>query len=266
MNYPENIAGAFPISTGVIFQCEPSAYADETLKRAQRQVPLAIVHGKTDPLVGFAAGQASADLFGEAGWPAFHFFVSENGAHMFARLPVNDAIRWLEAQSSDEPARLVEWAEARLKQGEFRDTIAALRRARDLRPGDALQSRMKTLAHDIDTRAGPEAKRFLEKIRAGEPGWIDAFLDFRDQFEFADASREVMDAFQALRAQHEEPAKKAFGEARAAFQQGRAADAYAKYQEIVDKDYASSFYRSVKRTLSERKVSALPTINKRSRT
>ena len=32
MNSPEAIAGAFPISAGVIFQCEPSAYADAKLK------------------------------------------------------------------------------------------------------------------------------------------------------------------------------------------------------------------------------------------
>src|SRR6202011_6195528 len=31
MNFPEMVAGAFPISAGVIFQCEPSAYGDEKL-------------------------------------------------------------------------------------------------------------------------------------------------------------------------------------------------------------------------------------------
>ena len=34
MNFPESMAGAFPISCGVIFQCEPDAYADEPLRRA----------------------------------------------------------------------------------------------------------------------------------------------------------------------------------------------------------------------------------------
>src|SRR5579864_4504906 len=70
MNYPESIAGAFPISCGVIFQCEPSAYADEALKQMQRRVPLAIIHGKTDPVVDFGSGLYSAELFGEASWPA----------------------------------------------------------------------------------------------------------------------------------------------------------------------------------------------------
>ena len=56
MNFPESMAGAFPISCGVIFQCEPDAYADETLRKGQRAVPLAIVHGKNDPVVAFAHG------------------------------------------------------------------------------------------------------------------------------------------------------------------------------------------------------------------
>ncbi len=33
MNFPESMAGAFPISCGVIFQCEPEAYNDGSLRR-----------------------------------------------------------------------------------------------------------------------------------------------------------------------------------------------------------------------------------------
>ena len=127
MNFPESIAGAFPISCFVIMQCEPDAYADEALRKAQRTVPLAIVHGKTDPVVGYAMGQYSATLFGEAGWPAFRFFAGDNGAHMFARLPVGPAIRWLEAQAARDPATLLDFAATRLKQQGYRDAIAALR-------------------------------------------------------------------------------------------------------------------------------------------
>src|SRR5258706_9699208 len=63
MNFPELIAGAFPISAGVIFQCEPSAYTDEKLRAAQRSVPLAVVHGKQDPGVNFSAGEYAATIF-----------------------------------------------------------------------------------------------------------------------------------------------------------------------------------------------------------
>ena len=130
MNSPESIAGAFPISAGVIFQCEPSAYADLKLKAAQRAVPLAIVHGKTDPMVGFDSGSYAAGLFLDAGWPAIRFFADDNGGHMFARLPVGPAIRWLETMSSNDPKTLLDFADRRLKESAHRDAIAAV-----LRPG-----------------------------------------------------------------------------------------------------------------------------------
>ena len=83
MNSPEAIAGAFPISAGVIFQCEPSAYADEKLKAAQRAVPLAVVHGKNDPMVSFDGGSYAHGLFVDAGWPAVRLFADDiAGAHV----------------------------------------------------------------------------------------------------------------------------------------------------------------------------------------
>jgi predicted esterase len=67
MNSPELLAGAFPISAGVIFQCEPDVFTDEALRKAERSVPLAIIHGKNDPVMGFGMGQYAATLYGEAG-------------------------------------------------------------------------------------------------------------------------------------------------------------------------------------------------------
>jgi predicted esterase len=254
MNYPESIAGAFPISCGLIFQCEPSAYDDAPLRKAQRAVPLAIVHGKTDPIVDFGMGWYAATLFGESGWPAFRFFADDSGQHMFARLPVGDAIQWLLALSSDDPARLLDFAEARLKQRAYRDAIAALDRAKSLGLKGDQAARHARLARQVDTPARAGAKDLLPKIKANRDNtWIDAFLDYRDQFEFAPGAREGMRAFEDLRAKHEPPAKEALNQARQSFQQGQRDAGYAKYQEIVDRDYASSLYRPVKRWLSERK-------------
>ncbi len=254
MNFPESMAGAFPISCSVIFQCEPDAYADAAVRQAQRKVPLAIIHGKTDPLVGFAAGQYAATVFGDAGWPAFRFFADDRGAHMFARLPVGPAIRWLEAQASDNPKALLDFAKKRLGEGGYRDAIAALRRARDLKLDDGQKRRADELARTIAAKAAPGAAKYLKLIRATKDGsWIDGFLAFRDDFEFADDARKVTAAFAELRARHEGPAKTAFNEARQLFQQGKRDEAYAKYQTIVDSYYASPLYRNAKRWLEERR-------------
>jgi predicted esterase len=258
MNFPEKVAGAFPISAGVIFQCEPTAYADDSLRASQRLVPLAIIHGKADPAVNFSMGEYAAVIFGEAGWPAFRFFSDDSGAgHMFARLPVGEAIGWLESHATDDPVRLVDFAEHRMKADDgYRDAVAALNRARTLSADsadDATKARLDHLAGEIDAKARAGAKDSLHKIATVEGNtWIDAFLAYRDDFEFAPAAREVMQAFDALRASHEGPAKKALGEARAAFNQGRREEGYKKYQEIVDKYYASSRYRNARQWLAER--------------
>jgi predicted esterase len=254
MNFPESMAGAFPISCGVIFQCEPDVYNDATLRTGQRAVPLAIIHGKNDPAVGFSMGQYAATLFGESDWPAFRFFADETGGHMFARLPVGPAIRWLESHASNDQATLINFAGNQLAQKNYRDATAALRRARTLRLNESEKRRVEELGRSIDALASAGAAKYLPLIReAKDSSWIDGFLTFRDDFEFAGAAHEVMAAFAELRARQLEPAKKAFGEARQLFQQGKQDEGYNKYREIVEKYYASPLYRSVNRWLAERK-------------
>jgi len=253
MNFPESMAGAFPMSCSVIFQCEPNAYADTAVRQAQRKAPLAIIHGKTDPMVGFAGGQYAATLFGDANWPAVRFFADDQGAHMFARLPVGPAIRWLEALASSDPAVLLEFAKKRLGEKGYRDAIAALRRARELKLDAGQKRRADELARTISAKAAPDAAKYLKLIKAGKDGsWIDGFLAYRDNFEFADDAQKVMAVFNELRARQEEPAKTAFGEARQLFNQGKQNDGYAKYQMIVESYYASPLYRNAKRWLAER--------------
>jgi predicted esterase len=255
MNSPELFAGAFPVSSGVIFQTEPGAYADEKLKAAQRAVPLAIVHSKQDNVVNFSMGEYAATLFGEAGWPALRFFNDQSGAgHRFALLPVGEAIRWLEAQSADDPTKLLAFAEQRFKAKGYRDAVAAVNRAAALKPTGAARERLDRLNRQIDAKAAPAARKFLPLVRESKDNaWIDDFLAFRDDFEFAPAAHDVMEAFNALRAKHQEPGRKALEEANVAFREGNRDAGYARYREIVEQHYASAVYRNAKRWLAEAK-------------
>jgi predicted esterase len=254
MNSPELIAGAFPISAGVIFQCEPSAYADKPLMAAQRKVPLAIVHGRTDPMVSFEGGSYAYGLFLDAGWPAVRLFADDTAGHMFARLPVGAAIHWLQAMASDDPVALLDFAEHRWKEGGRRDAIAAVRRLKGLRLDGAAKDRLDRLVASIDAVSGPKARSFLEQIRTAKDGsWIDDFLAFRDEFAYADAAAEAMAAFDALRDQQDASARNLMNESRGQFQQGRRDDGRAKLKEIVERYYASSVYRLAKKGLEEPK-------------
>ena len=255
MHFPEKIAGAFPISCQVMIQCEPDVFNDEALRAAQRLVPLAIVHGKNDPNIDFSgAGRYAADLFGENGWPGLRLFASETAGHKFMLLPVGEAIRWLETMASDDPKVLVDFAEKQAKAGKYRDAIAGAPKAKGLKQPGAVKQRADRLRASIDTKAKAKANEFLIKIRANRNGsWIDGFLAFRDEFEFADGARAAMAAFEALRKKQEPDAQRLFQEAIMLFRQGKQAEGYAKYQELVDKDYASTRYRNVKEQLKARK-------------
>lgn len=254
MNSPEAIAGAFPISAGLIFQCEPSAYSDAALQTAQRKVPLAVVHGKNDPLVPFANGSYAHGLFLDADWPALRLFADDHAAHMFGRLPVGPAIRWLEVMASDDPQVLLGFAEQRLKESGHRDAIAAIRHAKNLSLDPQSSTRLTQLNKDINILCTAKAASFLAAIQANKDNsWVDDFLEFRDTFEFADAASEAMTAFNALRAKHEPPAQKAINEARGLFQQGRRDEGFAKATEVIQKYYGSSSYRLAKKWVAEKK-------------
>jgi predicted esterase len=254
MNSPELIAGAFPSSAGVIFQCEPSAYEDPVVKAAQRAVPLAIVHGKTDPSVPFDGAAYAYGLFLDAGWPAVRFFADDSAGHMFARLPVDKAIRWLEALASDDPRVLLAFAERSLAEQHDRDACAAIRRVETRSLDSSTKLRLQALTEMINTRAAPAARQFLEAIRADKDNsWVDGFLTFRETFEYAPAAAEAIAAFNAVRARHNPPAQKLMGEARSAFQQGRRGEGFARLTEIVEKYYASSSYRLARKWLAEQR-------------
>ena len=236
-------------------QADPTVYDDAELKAAQRRVPLAIVHGKNDPVVSFGMSEYAAKKFGDASWPALRLFADENAAHMFARLPVEQAVRWLEALTTDDPKRLAEFAEASEKQGRWRDRDrgpAPRVRVEGRRP----RGREARGGRPADRRQGRARRRDLREADRGEQGGrVDRRVPqiTATSSSFADAAKPAMEAFAKLRAKHAEPARKLMDEARALFQQGKRDEGYAKYQEIADRYYAAPQYREVEDALAARK-------------
>ena len=252
MHFPELIAGAFPIAGGVIIQAEPDVFEDETLLKQQRETPLVIVHSRTDPNVNFSATTYARERFSEEGWGAFQVLDPEQGGHMFGLLPVGRAIRWLEAMSGDDAAKIHAFAERKIGEKAWGDAASALRRAITVEGGKG-SAKTRELLGKVDAAAKKEAERFLSLIRKNEDGtWVDDFLTFRDQFQHAPCAAEAMAAFAALRAEHTEPAQQAYKSAREAMQRGDQDGAYGRYQEIVDSYYASPRYRMIKRWIAER--------------
>lgn len=250
MHYPDLVDGVFPMSSGMVMQCEPDVFADEALKKQQRDVAIAVVHGDNDPTVAFAQGEGSFRSCLEQGFPTLRLFSNQAG-HMFMGLPWQEAVVWLEAMTSADAAMLGKLARESIENSQWRDAAAAILRLRELKP---VPAETAALAARIDEVAKADAARFLKSVQQpGSGEWIDDFLAFRDQHEFADCSRELMKEFAELRAGHDAPAKKLFGEARGLFQKGDRDAGWKKYEALVAECWASALYPRVKKWLAERK-------------
>ena len=258
MNFPELVDGAFPVSAGLIVQCEPGAYDDDELIAQQRATPLAIVHASNDDVVGFGSGRHAYEAFEDAGFPIVRLFSDDRAGHRFSLLPVDDAVRWLEIMSSADVETLAGFAEAKAAEGAYRDAMAAVLRAKALGGGgdggDGPPSqRLEATLEAINAAARAQTDRLAREIAASTDGsWVEEFLAFRGRFQFAPAAEPALEAYRVLREKHQSGAGRLYFKARGDFQQGRRDAGYAKYQRIVDEYYASSWYRMVKRGLEER--------------
>jgi len=249
MHYPEKFEGVFPMSCGLVMQAEPDVFKDDDkqdrseLRKAQRTTPLAIVHGTQDNVVQFSSGQYNFDRFAATGFPLMSFFAPAR-SHAYDFLPVVEVIEWLDAMSTKDPAVLQGYAEKRAGKGGWRDVAAACLRAR------ALKKPMTTVEAKLDRAAAAGIREYLPLIKANKDNkWIDGFLRWRDQFEFAPSAAEVMTAFSKLVERHDKPAEDLYIEARKAFNNRDQNAGYAKYEEIVEKLYCARRCRIIKRWL-----------------
>ncbi|MBI3819749.1 MAG: hypothetical protein HY286_13720 [Planctomycetes bacterium] len=254
MNYPELIAGAFPVSAGVIFQCEPSAYDNATVRAAQRRLPVAIVHAENDGIVQFSMGKDASEIFEDDGFGMVRLFTSKTAAHMFGMLPIEEAVRWLESLSADDPESLITFATRAAGESRVRDAVCALRRAAELDKNGKLKQRIADQLDPIEKQASAAASKIAGSMDAAAGGpWVDEFLKFREQFGLCAAAAPVIGKFMEIRSKHQKPADDLVAAARADFQNNKSSDAYIKYAEVRDKYFASNWYRRVCRWIAERK-------------
>jgi predicted esterase len=253
MNYPELFDGAMPISAGLIFQCEPTAYEDEAVRRAQRERPLAIVHGDRDPLVNFSMGRSAYESFLDDGFPMLRLFVAQGAGHAFVSLPFEDGVRWLESMTSNDSKALVASAQQAFARRDYRDATAYLDRAKQVGPAGEEPAAAAALRKKIEQLASGPAGKLESAIRANESGaWVSEYDSFRRDFEFTGAAAGVMAEYARLRKLHEPAAAKLWAEARQSFQKGDKEQGYRACEQIVGKYYASTTYRYARQTLDGR--------------
>ena len=151
--------------------------------------------------------------------------------------------------TNDEEA-LLKFAKDLVDAKKWRDVGQVIERAKAIDAGKAFSK----IWQAYEKAAQRDGTRLLKKIDANKDNkWVDKYLDWEEQFALTSKSDETIEAFQSLRTEHEETAKKLYNEGRKAFQNNHRNGGYAKHQEIVDKYYASTYYRTLKATLDKRR-------------
>ncbi len=244
MHFPEQFAGAFPVAGGMVMQAEPDVFEDEELKKAQRETPIAIVHGEKDNVVPYDTGLYIRDRYEGEGFPLTTLFHPKNLGHPYDFLPIGDAIEWLDGLSTDDVETLTAFADEAAADGRWRDVGCALVRASALGKAKKLDAAVEK----YDAKAAKDADRYSKLLEKGEGGkWVDDFYEWKRDFGAAPAAKETMAAYETLHAEHDPAAKALITEARKAMQQGDRAGGRARYEEILEKYWAAGHYPIVKR-------------------
>jgi pimeloyl-ACP methyl ester carboxylesterase len=250
MNFPETFAGAFPISCGLIVQCEPSAYEDAAIIKAQRQGALAPIHAQNDPVVPFSSGDAAFAAFLDVDFPALRFFAPKEGAHMFALLPVEPAVRWLHEMTSDEPAKLAATLRTCVEEKRWRDVGALLERLKRLDAKGAHRGATESAKKALEAAAAAATKTVRTKMKNEKnDGWVEAFVEFRTDFALSDAARPALTEYASRRTSQSKQAAELWGAARAAWNRQDAAAAKKACEELMRTCPATVEYRYARNAL-----------------
>ena len=254
MHYPEFFSGAFPVAGGMVIQADPTAFDDADLRSLQREIPIAIVHAPNDPVVNYSMSTGAFRSFVNDGFPMIRLIDDTRSGHMFANLPINRAIEWLETMTSDVPADILKSVNELWEDEQFHDALGLSHRLGSMTLDGSATTELNEFKAIVSAHVSSDAERLLQLITANADGtWVEDYHTFYSDFGFADDAKPVVAAYRELAKTHQEAGNKLYGEARRLFQQQKQDEAYAKCQKIVDKFYASTRYRTVKTWLENRK-------------
>lgn len=239
MHFAEELAGTFPIAGGVPIQAIATAFDDEELMKAQRETPMAIVHGKNDRVVGWTR---SRDVYNQNIEDGFNrlILVSPNGGHPYDFLPIDQAINYLDMMTTDDVEAMASYAKQMVRQKQWRVVGNLIERAKEIKAGKSFSPIWKA----YEDAAKKDAKQLLRAMRADRNSkWANDFLDWSEEFALSNAGEEIRMEYGALREEQEEQADQLMKEAVEARWNGNRSVEMAKYREIMEMCYASKYFR-----------------------
>lgn len=226
MYYPELFRGALPMAGDCWMQNEPNLWESQPdMLKKQKEVAIAVIHGRADPVVAFSQGQHGYDCFRAMGWSKLRLFAPEELGHQFMLSPVDEALEWLDALNGLESKRSLKLAETWAKEGEWGWVVHTLDAAK------ANDVKLRKSAADATTKAAAEMS---EAMKGPAVEWIPQWWEFWRVHGASDAAQSLVKKYLDKRDKQKRDGERLFEEARALFQQEKKDEAYAKLEALLE--------------------------------
>ena len=226
LNFPDLYRGAFPMAGDCWMQNEPNLWEDkpEVLKK-QKEIAIAVIHGKADPVVAFSQGEHGYDCFRAMGWTKLRLFAPVNLNHMFMLAPVDDAIEWLDAMNGLNEKKSIPLAAKWAKEGEWGWVGHAAKSSKF--SGPALQKS----AEDAAAKAVPAITAALK----GKPAdWVPKWVEFWRVHGETNAAKSLVASYLGQRDQQRGAATRLFNESQTLFRSEKRDDAFKVLEKLRD--------------------------------
>ena len=226
LNYPDLYRGAFPMAGDCWMHNEPNLWEDkpDVLKK-QKEIAIAVIHGKADPIVAFSQGEHAYDCFRAMGWTKLRLFAPRDLNHMFMQAPIGEAIEWLDAMNGVNARKSVNLAAKWAKEGEWGwawNTATASKSG-----GTALEKSAEAAA----AKAVPAMMAALK----GKPGaWIPKWVEFWRVHGATNAAKSIVADYLKLRDEQRGAAVRLFNESQVLFRSQKRDDGFRTLEKLRD--------------------------------
>jgi predicted esterase len=204
MHFPDLYQGAMPMAGDCWMQNEPNLWKDKPdIMAKQKAIPIAVIHGRADPIVDFRQGQHAYDVFKVMGYPKLRLFAPEHLGHQFGLSPVGEAFTWLDAMRGIDPKAGLAAARKWTKDGEW-GWVHAAGQAYLAAEGTTRAERRKAeklvaSAESAAEEASAEMRALLEKTEDPR-AWLEPWWAFRRVYGQTQAAQPLVSDYLERRA------------------------------------------------------------------
>lgn len=218
LNYPDLYRGAFPMAGDCWSQNEPNLWEDrpELLKK-QKDIAIAVIHGRTDPVVAFSQGEHGYDCFRAMGWTKLRLFAPANLNHMFMLAPIDEALEWLDAMNGRNEPKSLSLAARWAREGEWGWVRHATKGAK---------SGVFALQKSAEDAAAKAAPAIAQALKGPSADWVPKWVEFWRVYGETNAAKPLVANYLAQRDQQRSAATRLFNEAQMHFRAGKRDDAF----------------------------------------